>query len=248
MTKSKAQVTLNEENIRKNKRHIFELECQASTSYAESMLLIADIEENRALLSRNFSASFNGNRAIAVDNIEDLYRCRMLMVDALNAKVDVEQNFKSAMGNSLRIDLLENKFFLNQKLREVATQMTAVNELLTSLNKLIADSNEALADQGAEMVAQNAEWIDGELVRMFEAVSADGNAEIVKSNADRLEGLSAQADDAEKEESMTAKQIEAETKSILGVGGDIAARRVRIQAEREKVVANQKRSSTLMSK
>lgn len=248
MTKSKAQVTLNEENIRKNKRHIFELECQASTSYAESMLLIADIEENRALLSRNFSASFNGNRAIAVDNIEDLYRCRMLMVDALNAKVDVEQNFKSAMGNSLRIDLLENKFFLNQKLREVATQMTAVNELLTSLNKLIADSNEALADQGAEMVAQNAEWIDGELVRMYEAVSADSNAEIVKSNADRLEGLSAQADDAEKEESMTAKQIEAETKSILDVGGDIAARRVRIQAEREKVVANQKRSSTLMSK
>ena len=248
MTKSKAQVTLNEENIRKNKRHIFELECQASTSYAESMLLIADIEENRALLSRNFSASFNGNRAIAVDNIEDLYRCRMLMVDALNAKVDVEQNFKSAVGNSLRIDLLENKFFLNQKLREVATQMTAVNELLTSLNKLIADSNEALADQGAEMVAQNAEWIDGELVRMFEAVSADSNAEIVKSNADRLEGLSAQADDAEKEESMTAKQIEAETKSILDVGGDIAARRVRIQAEREKVVANQKRSSTLMSK
>lgn len=248
MTKSKAQVTLNEENIRKNKRHIFELECQASTSYAESMLLIADIEENRALLSRNFSASFNGNRAIAVDNIEDLYRCRMLMVDALNAKVDIEQNFKSAMGNSLRIDLLENKFFLNQKLREVATQMTAVNELLTSLNKLIADSNEALADQGAEMVAQNAEWIDGELVRMFEAVSADSNAEIVKSNADRLEGLSAQADDAEKEESMTARQIEAETKSILDVGGDIAARRVRIQAEREKVVANQKRSSTLMSK
>lgn len=248
MTKSKAQVTLNEENIRKNKRHIFELECQASTSYAESMLLIADIEENRALLSRNFSASFNGNRAIAVDNIEDLYRCRMLMVDALNAKVDVEQNFKSAMGNSLRIDLLENKFFLNQKLREVATQMTAVNELLTSLNKLIADSNEALADQGAEMVAQNAEWIDGELVRMFEAVSTDSNAEIVKSNADRLEGLSAQAADAEKEESMTARQIEAETKSILDVGGDIAARRVRIQAEREKVVANQKRSSTLMSK
>jgi hypothetical protein len=248
MTKSKAQVTLNEENIRKNKRHIFELECQASTSYAESLLLIADIEENRALLSRNFSASFNGNRAIAIDNIEDLYRCRMLMVDALNAKVDVEQNFKSAMGNSLRIDLLENKFFLNQKLREVATQMTAVNELLTSLNKLIADSNEALADQGAEMVAQNAEWIDGELVRMFEAVSTDSNAEIVKSNADRLEGLSAQADDAEKEESMTARQIEAETKSILDVGGDIAARRVRIQAEREKVVANQKRSSTLMSK
>ena len=99
MTKSKNQVALNEENIRKNKRHIFELECQASTSYAESLLLIADIEENRALLSRNFSAAFNGNRAIAVDNIEDLYRCRMLMIDALTAKTDIQQNFKAALGN-----------------------------------------------------------------------------------------------------------------------------------------------------
>ena len=144
MTKSKNQVALNEENIRKNKRHIFELECQASTSYAESLLLIADIEENRALLSRNFSAAFNGNRAIAVDNIEDLYRCRMLMVDALTAKTDVQQNFKSAMGNSLRIDLLENKFYLNEQLQAVAEQMAAINEMLTSLNEMIADSNENL--------------------------------------------------------------------------------------------------------
>ena len=93
MKKTNKLVALNKKNIRKNKRHIFELECQTSTSYAESMLLIADIEENRALLSRNFSAAFNGNRAIAVDNIEDLYRCRMLMVDALEAKTDIEQNF-----------------------------------------------------------------------------------------------------------------------------------------------------------
>ena len=189
MTKSKNQVALNEENIRKNKRHIFELECQASTSYAESLLLIADIEENRALLSRNFSAAFNGNRAIAVDNIEDLYRCRMLMVDALTAKTDVQQNFKSAMGNSLRIDLLENKFYLNEQLQAVAEQMAAINEMLTSLNEMIADSNENLADQGGEMVSENASWIDGEIDKMFKAASADSNADLVKSNADRLESL-----------------------------------------------------------
>ena len=47
---------------------------------------------------------------------------------------------------------------------------------------------------------------------------------------------------------LTVKQIESETKSIIDNGDDIAARRARIQAEREKVVANQKRSSALMSK
>ena len=248
MTKSKNQVALNEENIRKNKRHIFELECQASTSYAESLLLIADIEENRALLSRNFSAAFNGNRAIAVDNIEDLYRCRMLMVDALKAKTDVQQNFKSAMGNSLRIDLLENKFYLNEQLQAVAEQMAAINEMLTSLNEMIADSNENLADQGGEMVSENASWIDGEIDKMFKAASADSNADLVKSNADRLESLTEKADAAAKSAGLTVNQIESETKSIIDNGDDIAARRARIQAEREKVVANQKRSSALMSK
>ena len=248
MTKSKNQVALNEENIRKNKRHIFELECQASTSYAESLLLIADIEENRALLSRNFSAAFNGNRAIAVDNIEDLYRCRMLMVDALTAKTDVQQNFKSAMGNSLRIDLLENKFYLNEQLQAVAEQMAAINEMLTSLNEMIADSNENLADQGGEMVSENASWIDGEIDKMFKAASADSNSDLVKSNADRLESLTEKADVAAKSAGLTVKQIESETKSIIDNGDDIAARRARIQAEREKVVANQKRSSALMSK
>ena len=248
MTKSKNQVALNEENIRKNKRHIFELECQASTSYAESLLLIADIEENRALLSRNFSAAFNGNRAIAVDNVEDLYRCRMLMVDALTAKTDVQQNFKSAMGNSLRIDLLENKFYLNEQLQAVAEQMAAINEMLTSLNEMIADSNENLADQGGEMVSENASWIDGEIDKMFKAASADSNADLVKSNADRLESLTGKADVAAKSAGLTVKQIESETKSIIDNGDDIAARRARIQAEREKVVANQKRSSALMSK
>ena len=248
MTKSKNQVALNEENIRKNKRHIFELECQASTSYAESLLLIADIEENRALLSRNFSAAFNGNRAIAVDNIEDLYRCRMLMVDALTAKTDVQQNFKSAMGNSLRIDLLENKFYLNEQLQAVAEQMAAINKMLTSLNEMIADSNENLADQGGEMVSENASWIDGEIDKMFKAASADSNADLVKSNADRLESLTEKGDLAAKSAGLTVKQIESETKSVIDSGDDIAARRARIQAEREKVIANQKRSSALMSK
>ena len=248
MTKSNKQVDLNKKNIRKNKRHIFELECQASTAYAESMLLIADIEENRALLSRNFSAAFNGNRAIAVDNIEDLYRCRMLMVDALEAKTDTEQNFKSATENKLRIDLLENKFSLNEMLREVASQMSAVNELLISLNKLIADSNETLADQGAEMVSENAEWIDGEILKIIKSASSDSNLELVNDNAARLEELSEQATVAEHGAKMKLQQIATETKQILDTGDDIADRRARIQAEREKVVANQKRSSELMSK
>ena len=57
----------NKLNIRKNRRKIFELDAEVSTTYAELMLLLADIEENRALLQRNYTSAFMGNRSIAID-------------------------------------------------------------------------------------------------------------------------------------------------------------------------------------
>ena len=249
MTEPKTQLsTQNAELIKKNKRRIFELECGVSTAYAELMLLIADIEENRSLLMRNYTSAFNGNRSIGIDNVEDLYRCRMLMVDALEAKTEPEQNFKNAMTNSLRIDLLENRFGLNEKLREVAAQIAEINVIFITLNELIASANEVLADQGAEMVSQNAEWIDGELNKLFQAASAVTNAKIVESNVERLTSLLEKAHIAEQQAKSMVGAVEARTKVILDAGDDIAARRERIQADREKVVANQKRSADLMSK
>ncbi len=249
MTEPKTQVsTQNAASIKKNKRRIFELECEVSTAYAELMLLVADVEENRALLMRNFTSAFNGNRAIAIDNVEDLYRCRMLMVDALDAKTEPEQNFKNAMTNSLRIDLLENRFVLNEKLREIAAQMAEINVLFITLNELVTSANEAVADQAAEMVSQNAEWIDGELDKLFHAASPATNGKIVESNTERLVSLIEKAHIAEQQAHSMVEAVEARTKVILDAGDDIAARRERIQADREKVVANQKRSADLMSK
>ena len=49
-------VAENKKAIQKNKRSIFELEAGVSTTYAELMLLLSDIEENRALLNRNFTS------------------------------------------------------------------------------------------------------------------------------------------------------------------------------------------------
>ena len=58
--------------ITENKRLIFELEAIVTDNFAKSMLALADVEENRALLLRNFTSSFMGNRSLALDNEEDL--------------------------------------------------------------------------------------------------------------------------------------------------------------------------------
>jgi len=83
---------------------------------------------------------------------------------------------------------------------------------------------------------------------MFKAASPASNAKIVESNTERVISLAEKAHIAEQQAQAMVERVESETKSILDTGDDIAARRERIQADREKVVANQRRSGDLMSK
>ena len=113
----------NKLGIQKNKKRIFELEAGVSTTYAELMLLLADIGENRALLDRNFASAFTGNRAIAIDNINDLFNSRLLMIESLEPKTEVEQNFQTMFANMTKIDQLENRSKLNEKLSEICARV-----------------------------------------------------------------------------------------------------------------------------
>ena len=158
MVKKTDLISENKTNIRKNRRKIFELDAEVSTTYAELMLLLADIEENRSLLQRNFTSAFMGNRSIAIDNVNDLYGCRIAMLEALEPSSDVQNNFKVRMLNQVRIEQLENRTDLNDTLRDIATKMIEVKQMLQSVNTLITEANEAVVEQGDDMISENAEW------------------------------------------------------------------------------------------
>jgi len=182
---NESELELVEENkigIRKNKRRIFELEAGVSTTYAELMLLLADIEENRALLNRNFTSSFMGNRAIVVDNVNDLFNSRLIMIDSLDPKTDVESNFQTMFSNSVKIDQLENRTQLNEKLNEIIGRVQEVNVMLQAINTLVADANETIVEQVDTMISENAEWVDGELTKRMSSAAANANKQGVSTN------------------------------------------------------------------
>ena len=241
-------VTENKANIRKNQRRIFELDAEVSTTYAELMLLLADIEENKALLQRNYSSAFMGNRAIAIDNVDDLYRCRMAMLDALEPSSEVETNFKTRMLNQTRIEQLENRSDLNDTLRDIAGRMIEVNVMLQAINTQIAEANEKVVDMGDDMIAENAEWAEGKIAKQMGEATPNSNSQGVASNTERLQKLLERAHIAEQQAEDVVRRVEADTKGILELGDDIASRRERIQADRERVVANQKRAADLLIK
>ena len=243
MPKKNDLISENKTNIRKNRRRIFELDAEVSTTYAELMLLLADIEENRSLLQRNFTSAFMGNRSIAIDNVDDLYDCRIAMLEALDPSTDIQTNFKVRMLNQVRIEQLENRTDLNDTLRDIATKMIEVNQMFQSVNSLITEANESVVDQGDNMISENADWADGLISKQMTKATSNANAQSVKSNTERLQKLLERAHIAENEANDLVKRVEDDTKGILELGDQIAKRRERIQADRERVVANQRRTA-----
>ena len=243
MPKKTDLISENKTNIRKNSRRIFELDAEVSTTYAELMLLLADIEENRSLLQRNFTSAFMGNRSIAIDNVDDLYDCRIAMLEALDPSTDIQTNFKVRMLNQVRIEQLENRTDLNDTLRDIATKMIEVNQMFQSVNSLITEANESVVDQGDNMISENADWADGLISKQMTKATSNANAQSVKSNTERLQKLLERAHIAENEANDLVRRVEDDTKGILELGDQIAKRRERIQADRERVVANQRRTA-----
>jgi hypothetical protein len=241
-------VAENKKAIQKNKRSIFELEAGVSTTYAELMLLLSDIEENRALLNRNFTSSFTGNRSIAVDNINDLFNSRLVMIDSLEAKSEVEVNFKTMFSNMTKIDQLENRAKLNTKLSEIIGRVQEVNIILQTINELIAESNESVVEQADTMISENADWVDGAVSEKMKVATANANKQGVGSNIERLEKLIEGSNIAEQEAEKILKRVNDVTKGILKSGEDIAGRREAIEADRERVIANQRRTADLINK
>ena len=241
-------VAENKKAIQKNKRSIFELEAGVSTTYAELMLLLSDIEENRALLNRNFTSSFTGNRSIAVDNVNDLFNSRLVMIDSLEAKSEVEVNFKTMFSNMTKIDQLENRAKLNTKLSEIIGRVQEVNIILQTINELIAESNESVVEQADTMISENAEWVDGVVSEKMKMATANANKQGVGSNIERLEKLTEDSNIAGQEAEKILKRVNDVTKGILKSGEDIAGRREAIEADRERVIANQRRTADLINK
>ena len=248
MTNRQELVKENKTGIQKNRRIIFELQGEVSTTYADLMLLLSDIEEHRSLWHRNFTASFTGNRAIAVDNVNDLYLARVEMAGALEPKSDVENNFQSMVTNEIEIEQIENSVQLNEKLKQICLRMAEVNVIYQSLTGLVTETNEIITEKADTMISENANWVDGALSERMKSSTANSNGQNVASNTDRLQKLK-ELSHIEKDLAVAVlSRIESETKSILEQGDDIANRRDRIQADRERVTANHRRTADLISK
>merc|ERR1740130_2247406 len=106
--------------VMSNKQGIFE---------ARSMM-----EENRANVLQNYQAATIGNRQMAMENTDSIYRNRTAILDALKVNGAVEKNFRNSKKNESMVEYLNNQCLLNNRIAKSNDAMSAVNADMIAVN------------------------------------------------------------------------------------------------------------------
>merc|ERR1712066_1152856 len=102
----------------------------------------AFIEENHALIQKNYAAAFMGNRQMANQNTEDIFRNRKAIVKHYKTGADpVKINFAASRLNEAHIDYLEQRAKMNSRVARVNEKMVHINALLIEVNDAIMEGN-----------------------------------------------------------------------------------------------------------
>ena len=99
------------------------------------------IEENRTMIMRNYSSAFVGNRQMANQNTEDIFKNRTAILDAMQVDGQVQMNFRNTKYNEAGIEYLENRSLLNNRVAKVNEMMSDANADLIAINKVESNLN-----------------------------------------------------------------------------------------------------------
>merc|ERR1719162_1642992 len=121
-----------------------------------------------------------GNRQMALENTDAIYRNRQAILDALKVNGSVEKNFRNSKKNEGRVEYLENQCLLNNRVAKVNEKMSLANADLISVNDLILKSNEEVVTFNAAQIETNTKLLAG--IQADKATS-EANAARIGSNA-----------------------------------------------------------------
>ena len=151
----------NKIKIQKNRRAIFEVEAAVTSNRAKAYASRSIVEENRAGILKNYTAAFMGNRQLANQNTDDVFRNRKAILATLEADNDVEANYRESLINEANLDFLEHRSNLNSAVLNVNEKMVLVNQLLIDINSTIMKANEGIVKFNDGQIAQNNKLLDG---------------------------------------------------------------------------------------
>lgn len=235
----------NKKNVQKNRRAIFEVEAAVTANRAKAYASRSIVEENRAGILKNYTAAFMGNRQLANQNTDDVFRNRKAILATMEANNPVEENYRESLINEANLDFLEHRSNLNGAVLSVNEKMVLVNQLLIDINSTIMNANEGIVKFNNAQIAENNKILDGALARA-KPTSAK-NAARIKKNASRAKATKANAVANSKKMDTMTKAMQANRSKIEKNSADIMKRRESIMKNASNIAKNQARVAKMIS-
>jgi len=235
----------NKTKIQKNRRAIFEVEAAVTSKRAKAYASRSIVEENRAGILKNYTAAFMGNRQLANQNTDDVFRNRKAILATLETDNDVEANYRESLINEANLDFLEHRSNLNSAVLSVNEKMVLVNEMLIDINSTIMKANESIVKFNDGQIAQNSKILDGGLAS--KKATPAKNAERIKKNAARAKSIKANAVANSKKMDAMTKAMQANRVKIEKNAAEIMKRREGILKNAANIAKNQARVAKQIS-
>ena len=235
----------NRKNIMKNRKAVFGLECQVTANKTNAYATRSSIEENRALILKNYTAAFMGNRQLANQNTDDIFRNRRTILGSLDTQTDVQRNYVESSLNEASIDYLEHRAALNASVLEVNRMMAEVNAKLIEINSRIMKSNESIVSFNNKNLALNSKILATGLSP--KTATPASNARRIARNKERL-GKILKVAKGNASTILTLLKTAAKNRGAIEKNAaGILARRKGIEDNQKKIASNQSRVEKLIS-
>lgn len=229
MTQKIDQVEVNQVNISKNRRRIFELDTTLQDNNFQTLNICAMIEENREAILKNYAATYVGNRQLINANRAMILKNRMTVLAELKTEGDVQANFKNSLMNQATIEFMEVQAKLDISALEVSDLLSKANALLIDANMKIMAKNAELVEFNRKNTSMNTEIIEGGIT--VAKATPKTNTTRITSNAKRLDAL-------EKLVNKEAVLIRTVAERVMLNRAKIEANAQEIQERRELIIEN----------
>jgi len=182
-----AMTEANKAQIGANRTNLFNAECAVMDNRSNAYMARSIIQENTALIQKNYSSAFMGNRQLANQNTDDLFRNRQAIIRAIPAEGAVQANFREAMVNQAKIEFLEHRSNLNKTVLDISLRMSAINAELIEVNNDVMDANEKIVEYNSQCIAKNSEFLKNGI--SSSSATPESNATLIAANAARIDAV-----------------------------------------------------------
>jgi len=233
----------NQKNISENEAKLHSMHMDVFTNKTKLYAVRAVIEENRSLIMKNYASALQGNRNVANQNTDDIFKNRTAILDGMKCDGQVQENFRKTKYNESNIDFLEHRSLINNRVAKGCVAMSAVNTKLIEVNKMIMDSNEAIVAFNSAAIETNKKLLEGIVA---DKCTPESNAARIEANSKAIVVINDHAAKYdEKVEAMLAKAMENRA-NLETNAKDIDERRTKILANRSGIIENAQKCSELL--